>query len=123
MEPGTDSFTGRTAASFQVYQKNDNQRFCHRIQCRIPISIKDVQTQWEIEARCINISKGGIGIEIIDDEEILMKIQDRLEIWIHLSDGLRPIHRFGRLVWFRQVSHLNYHGGVKLEAGLRVSGS
>jgi len=109
-----------SAPGFKPDHNELKRRAFHRLQCRIYLSIKDLSNSWETDAKCIDISLGGIGIEIDGNEELQINIKDRLELWIHLQDSLDPVHRYGRLVWVRQISPLFYRGGIRFEARLKA---
>ena len=89
------------------------RRQFHRIRCDVNISIKDISSSLETYAQCTDISLGGIGIKILSYAKLKLFPQDKLEIWIHLKDGLKPIHRWGKLMWFKQVDASLYRGGIR----------
>jgi len=102
----SDSF-----ANSSVAQKRQH----NRLSCRLDVSLKDLDTTWDTEVKCIDVSPGGMGIEFTEEEIIQLFIRDRLEMWIHLVDGLKPVHRYGRLMWLKQVGEYRYRGGIRFE--------
>ena len=91
------------------------QRQHNRLSCRLDVSLKDLDTTWDTEVKCIDVSPGGMGIEFTEEEIIQLFIRDRLEMWIHLVDGLKPVHRYGRLMWLKKVGEYRYRGGIRFE--------
>ncbi|MBD3264323.1 MAG: hypothetical protein GF375_04390 [Candidatus Omnitrophica bacterium] len=89
-----------------------DKRIFDRRKCNFRISIKAVNNNSEFEAKTIDISRGGMGIEI----NKRLNIGDKLEIWIHSEGQLGPIHKYGRLVWLRKKDYACYNGGIKFES-------
>ena len=88
------------------------KRNFNRIEYRVEVSIKNLRNSREIYARSTNISQGGLGIKFTK----IMRPGDRLELWIHLPDGLKPIHRFGTLVWLKKIKPFLYKGGIRFNS-------
>ena len=90
-------------------EENTQQRSHERIQCKVSISIRDLRNCREIEAKSTDISQGGVGIVA----SARLNPGDKLELWIHLTDGLDPVHRFGKVVWAEEFAPFGYRGGVR----------
>jgi len=89
------------------------QRRTHeRIYCEVNISIRDLKNYRELEAKSTDISQGGIGI--ISPETL--RPGDKFELWIHLADGLDPVHRFGKVVWARESAPFGCRGGIRFSS-------
>lgn len=110
MNTGNDSFPLSSEISQEVIEKRHSERIKH---C-VDISIKNLRNSRETYAKSIDISQGGLGITF----NRFMKPGDKLELWIHLSDGLKPIHRFGELIWFKRIKPFLYRGGIKFIPGI-----
>jgi len=93
--------------------RGTKRRQFHRIRCDVGISIKIMSASLKTYAQCTDISLGGIGIKILSYAFAKLSPQDKLEIWIHLKDGLKPIHRWGKLIWFKQTDTTLYRGGIR----------
>ncbi len=89
-------------------------RYSQRFQRKLSVSIRNIKSDKQIEAESTNVSRSGIGICL---NKKLFTGQ-RVELWIHLSDGLKPVHRFGRLIWLKKIGRSRYIGGIKFESGL-----
>ncbi len=62
------------------------------------VKMKDQNTGEEIAGRCLNISEGGMCVEV----ERALKIGDSFEVWIELFDKKGIIHCLGKLRWHRK---------------------
>jgi len=94
----------------------ENRQF-RRLQCQLKISIKEIKSVKEIEAESINVSQFGIRIQTAKK----FHIGKKLELWVHLQDGLDPVHRFGRVIWLNQIAPFIYNCGIKFESALDLS--
>ena len=97
---------------FDKSSENIDKRLFERLKSNIRVSIKNFKNKFETEARSTNISRSGIGVFLQEK----LNIGDKLELWVHLADGLKPIHRFGRLVWLDELSPVAFNGGIKFES-------
>ncbi len=95
---------------FTPYEQE--QRKFSRIPCRLGISIKKLANFTETSATTFDISPGGIGIET----EHGFRIGEKIELWIHFNDGLKPVHRFGKLIWIEEMNTKLYRGGIRFES-------
>ena len=91
-------------------------RDCQRIKCHLYIHIRDIKNQWEIDTQCFNTSMKGIGFEIVKAEPIKLNIHDDLEMWLHLSDEAYSIHRYGQMIWLKQITPFCYQCGIQIES-------
>lgn len=95
------------------YDKRTHQRR----RCTLCVSIKAISNKFEFEAKSVDISRGGMGIET----DKRLNVGDKLEIWIHLSGELGPVHRFGRIMWLRKKDSVFYNGGIKFESPMNCN--
>ena len=102
------------SSSRQFSDSTTDKRIFDRRKCSFRISIKTVNNNSEFEAKSIDISRGGMGIEMYRR----LNVGDRLEIWIHSEGQLGPIHKYGRLVWLRKKDYASYKGGIKFESSI-----
>ena len=90
----------------------EQRRNHERINCEVNISIRDLKSSRELEAKSTDISQGGLGI--VSQEAL--RPGDKFELWIHLADGLDPVHRFGKVVWARESAPFGYRGGIRFSS-------
>ncbi len=100
----------------QALKPTDKRRHS-RIKCRLNVSIRRINDKLSFDAICVDVSLGGMGIELIDTSDTPTKIclNDLVEIWIHFSGDSTPIYRKGRIVWFKKIDSLYYRGGIRFE--------
>ncbi|MCD6134909.1 MAG: PilZ domain-containing protein [Candidatus Omnitrophica bacterium] len=82
-----------------------------RLKCNLKASLRLINLGQELAAHCIDASRGGIGIFTSS----LLKVGERLEIWLHFDGQTEPLHRFGRVVWSR-FNGLGFRAGIKFES-------
>lgn len=95
--------------TFNLQRKNYTRRKSERIQRRLEISIVDFSTKKIITAQSTDFSRGGMGIKCRKK----INPKDNLEIWIHLPNITKPIHRFGKVVWVKPLSPTVLRAGIK----------
>ena len=93
-------------------QNTKNQRSSHRIKCNVKVNIKNLDSKDAIDAKCINISFHGLGIELYSFLGIKFIPQDNLELLIHLPNAFKPIRRFGKIVWFKKIYPFFFKAGI-----------
>ena len=76
------------------------------------VRIKSPNADSFVSAHCVDISKGGIGIEC----EKELSIGDEIEVWINMYGKNVSLHQFGKLVWYKKVESGLYIGGVQFKA-------
>jgi PilZ domain len=91
----------------------ENREF-QRIQCQLEVSIKELHSQKEIRGESADISRGGIRINMGKK----LYIGEKLELWVHLKDSLKPIHRFGKVSWLKEIDPSLYICGISFESSL-----
>ena len=93
--------------------KQKERRKFHRIACYADIHLKGKDSSNRIAAKCVDISIAGIGIALTSPSTVDLYSERPLEIWIHLTNTLTPIHRYGKIVWLKKADSLAYRGGIK----------
>lgn len=91
-----------------------SKRKFHRVQCKAKTLLVNLDNNRKIECKCTDISINGIGIEICSFLGIKFIPQDTLELFIHLPDSFKPIHKFGKLMWMKRTYPFLYVGGIGL---------
>ncbi len=105
---------GENSKIFHNFYRSINhpeKRKFHRIKCDMNIICKDCTHPVNLHAKCTDISLGGMGIKMFSYNKIDIHPNDIMEIWIKLKEEDKPIHRWAKVVWFRQTDIATYRGG------------
>ena len=103
-------------AAPQVSCASTENRQFQRLPCQLEVNVIESSTRQEVRAQCLNISRAGMRINIGK----VMHVGEKLELWVHLNDGLAPIHRFAQVVWLQQLAPFIYSCGLKFEPLLQA---
>ncbi len=95
---------------YQTINHPEKRKF-HRIRCDMSILCKNYTHPVSLQAKCTDISMGGMGIKMFSYNKIDIYPNDIMEIWIKLKEKDKPIHRWAKVVWFRQIDIATYRGG------------
>ena len=92
--------------------KKERRKF-HRIKCHADVEFKTFNPTVSFAGLCVDLSLGGMGINFFSKSTPHLAENKGLEIWIYLSNALKPVHRFGKIVWIKKMAHQSYRGGIK----------
>ena len=94
----------------ELNQQRDRRVF-ERICISLPLTLIDLDTNRELEARTCDVSAKGLGI--VSNKSLAS--QDRLELWLHMPDEKDPLYTRGTVVWARPEEGGEQRIGVSLE--------
>ncbi len=97
---------------YSLLKYAEKRRKFHRIKCDIDVTIRNHTHPIQIQAKCIDISLGGIKIKMFSYNKIKLYANDIVEIWIYLENNDKPMHRWGKVAWFKQTDIALYRGGL-----------
>jgi hypothetical protein len=91
-----------------------NKRYYNRTQCKVKINIRNKRTSWVLVAQCSDISPEGIKVEFTNNVGIKLAPFEIVEVWMHLPNRSKSIHRTGWLVWLTRGTF--YQGGIRFKS-------
>lgn len=95
----------------RINNSNDRRIFA-RIRKSLPIRILAAGQDEECNAKTVDISAHGIGIE----SKKRLSPQTRLEMWLELPENRGPFYTRGEVVWSRTLAGTNkQRAGIRLE--------
>ena len=68
-----------------------------------------------VKGKIINASLNGLGLQLSCLKKRILSYKDPLRILIKLPDNQGPIHKSGRIIWYKRSSFFNYRVGVELK--------
>ena len=98
---------------------NYQKRASRRLKCFVRVTIDNLTRKKQMLAKCVNISFGGMGLEIPRGENQFIFSGDNLHIKLHLADELNCITRLGRMIWSDKDIYGNLHTGIKFIPEIR----
>jgi len=95
-------------------QKN-NLRKSKRISLKATVIVRSFGNKIRAKGKCINASLEGIGLLFSYRAKKIFSFGDNLDILIIFPDNSKPIHKRGKIVWYKKNSILTYRSGIKFE--------
>mgnify|MGYP000630866985 CR=1 FL=1 len=92
-----------------------DRRLHPRIKFNIKIAVKNIKESVFAEAKSVDISFNGIGVKFSPAFRNIIEKDSILELWLYLPDKLKPIHRCGKIVWYKKKNYFFCRGGIQFK--------
>ena len=99
---------------YSFVDKQTERRAYPRINLDCRIIFGDLDNRYKFKAKSIDLSLRGAGIQVTARANNFLSLGDILQVWINLSNKLKPIHCFGKVVWVKKRRLFYSRAGIEL---------